>query len=113
MKVVVSNTGNHSNLYSYTWAVAAGVGTLTISGVQGFDLTQAALDTIYDTTLSAFINCKRVTVSYNYLAGLPVWVYTLPYIPTAAQSTDALVVTLDIPQIYAAIALQQYQASRI
>lgn len=85
--------------------------TLTISGVQGFDLTDSMLDSIYDSTITTFFDTKRVTLTWSYVSGRPVYVYTFFSIPETAASGDTLVITLDIPDVYANTAILQYQAS--
>lgn len=105
--------GGHNNIYTSAFAINTGVGTLAISGVQGFDLTDSMLDTVWDVTASKFIPCKRVTVSYAYVAGLPVWTYTFYSLPSGVAATDTLVITLDIPEIYANTAILQYSASKV
>lgn len=105
--------GGHNNIYTSVFTVTGSVATLAISGVQGFDLTTNNLDSVWDVTQSVFFNCKRVTVAYAYVAGLPVFTYTFFSVPAGVASGDTLVITIDVPDEYATIPLLQYSASKV
>lgn len=110
MKITV---GGHNNLYTAVFTIVSTVGVLTISGVQGFDMTATNLDSVWDVTQSVFFNCKRVTCTYSYVAGLPVYVYNFYSLPAGVAASDSLVVTIDIPQIFANTAILQYSSSKV
>lgn len=110
--MVISTLGTPNNVYTAVWNVTAGVATLVISGVTGFDLTAGMLNSIWDVTTSTFLNTKRVTCTYAYVAGLPVWTYTLFSVPVGTVTGDTLVITLDIPDALADYVVNQYIASK-
>lgn len=94
MAVVILGT---YNVYSAVFSINTGIGSLAISGITGFDLTNSSLNSVWDSTQSVFFNCERVTVTYAYVAGLPVWTVTFFSLPPLVSAGDTLVITLNIP----------------
>lgn len=107
--MTITTLGAPNNVY--TAVFNAGALTLTISGVLGFDLTTNMLNSVWDATVSQFFNCKRVTCTYAYVVGVPVWTYTFFSLPVGVGSGDTLVITLDIPDQLVDYVVDQYIAS--
>lgn len=102
MRVIL---GSPSNVYTAVFNSTAK--TLAVSGVTGFDMTDTTLQTIWDVTASKFIPCNRTTVALTYSAGLPVWTYTFFDLPSGVDSSDTLVIQIEIPDTCAIYSILQ------
>lgn len=93
--------GNKNNLYAVAFNASAK--TLTFTNVIGWDMSSVSIVSIWDTTVSLpFVLGKNiVSVTYSYVVGLPVWVFTLGVVPAGSANGDALVTILNVPEVNA------------
>lgn len=98
------------NDLSQTWAVAAGVGTLTISNNIYFDMKMTDITRIEDTTQgTAFGISATTTFASSFVSGLPVYVWTFTNLPAGTVTGDTLLVYIDIQPNQLNALLLQYQ----
>lgn len=102
------------NILSYTWAIAAGVGTLTVLGNNAFDLGLTDLVRIEDTTQSSTFGISATTTfAQSKASGVPTYVWTLTNLPAETLQTDTLLVYLNVNPEQAQYLVSQYASSKV
>jgi len=102
------------NILSYTWAIAAGVGTLTISGNNAFDLGLTDIVRVEDTTQSTTFGLSATTTfTSSKSAGIPTYIWTFTNLPAGTLQTDTLLVYINVNPQQASYLVNQYSASKV
>jgi len=114
MRIVIGK----QNVYTYTFNAAAK--TLAISGVLEFSPnvipnTPGYLVGVYDAAVgvAANFNMNGVTVAKTIVAGLPVWTFTFPTLPSGVANGDTLTVSFELDLPTAQYSLLRYSASKV
>lgn len=98
------------NTLTYTWNVAAGVGTLVITGETAWDLQEDDILRIFNTTHTGEFGISATTTFSNtFVSGLPTWTWVFTNLPAGTVSGDTLLIYLNVTEQQLAIALLQYQ----
>lgn len=102
------------NVFTYTWAVAAGVGTLTVLGNSLYDLGKTDLIRVEDTTQNTTFGVSATTTfAQTKTAGIPSYVWTFTNLPAGTVTADILLVYLNTSLPLAQLDVLTYSASKI
>ena len=106
MEIIVTK----QNLFTQSWSVTAGVGTITISAVNLWDLGITSLVRIEDVTQSTVFGISGTTTfSQTFTAGLPTYTWVFTNLPAGTVTGDTILVYLDVSPIQAELSLLGYQ----
>jgi|GEM_PF-4033060 hypothetical protein len=98
------------NNLTYTWNVAAGVGTLVVSGLDTWDLGLTDIVRIFNSTHTGeFTLGQGVTFANAFVAGLKTYTWTFINLPAGTVSGDTLLIYLNATEQQVSILLLQYQ----
>lgn len=98
------------NTLAYTWNVAAGVGTLVISGLDTWDLGLTDIVRIFNTTHTGEFGLSvTTTFSNTFAAGLKTYTWVFTNLPAGTVSGDTLLIYLNATPEQIVILLLQYQ----
>lgn len=98
------------NTLAYTWNVAAGVGTLVITGETAWDFQQDDILRIFNTTHAGEFGISATTTFSNaFVNGLPTWTWVFSNLPAGTVSGDTLLIYLLVSYDQLKVALLQYQ----
>lgn len=101
---------NKQNDLTQTWAVATGVGTLTISNNMYFDMKLTDILRIEDTTQGTVFGISATTTfASSFVSGLPVFVWTFTNLPAGTVTGDTLLVYISVQPDQLNAMLLQYQ----
>lgn len=105
-EIIVSKQNN----ITYTWNVAAGVGTLVLSGLDAWDLGLTDIVRIFNTTHTGeFLPSATTTFSNTFVAGLKTYTWIFSNLPVDTVSGDTLLIYLEATLQQIGILLLQYQ----
>lgn len=102
------------NLYSNTWDVTAGVGTLVVSNIIGFDMSITNISRIENTTLGeSFTIDPLTTFEQSIVSGKPVYTWVFNNLPESSATGDTLVIYLNVSPQQAEFATNQFIATNV
>lgn len=98
---------------TYTAVLNIAAKTLTINNIIQFDLEPPSIDRVYSVTASSYlpVGFNIASVSFSYIDGVPVWVYTFKSIPIGIANSDTFVILLNIPDNNGLYSIESYIAS--
>lgn len=92
--MAIVKIGTNNNIFTATLDAAAK--TLTIKNVTTFSLNEENLERVYNITRSALFP-GPISFTYNWVAGLPEYVWTFDTLPAATANGDTLKVFITVP----------------